>query len=384
MSAVHQVLAKLSGGDAIGNEALSIQRVLRGAGYDSDIFVQMADPDLEPLTRPYHELRDVSHPDNLLIHHFSLGSKASRTAYALPDRMALVYHNITPPEYLVKFYPALAGYCYLGRRELSAYANRCVLALGDSEYNRRELEAAGFSRTDVLPVVADFSHLDVRPSPSLTTVLDDEWTNVLFVGRMAPNKKIEDVIGFFHEYQTQFNRQSRLFLVGSHEGFEPYVFALKQFLADLRQRNVVFTGRVANEDLTAFYDTADLFLCASEHEGFCVPLIEAFYKDVPVLAYAAAAVPSTLDGAGVLYDTKEPMRVAALMDTVLSDPALQDTIAHGQREALHRLRAKDFGRMLLRFVEQALTLPPPSAVPLAKDFRGQFERDKIAAGRSVS
>ena len=381
MRGVHQVLAKLSGGDAIGYEVLGIQRVLRRAGYDSDIFVQLTDPGLEALTRPYHELPDVSHPDNLLIHHFSLGSKASRTAYALPDRMALVYHNITPPEYLVNFYPALAGYCYHGRRELRAYADRCVLALGDSEYNRCELEAAGFTRTDVLPVVADFSHLDVPPNPSVVSMFDDEWTNVLFVGRMAPNKKIEDVIRFFHEYQTRFNQQSRLLLVGPHEGFERYIVALRQLLDDLRQRNVVLTGQVPNEELTAFYDTADLFLCASEHEGFCVPLIEAFHKDVPVLAYAAAAVPSTMDGGGVLYDSKDPIRVAALMDAVLSNPALQDAVARGQREALQRLQAKDFGRMLLRYVEQALTLPRPVPVPLARDFRTQFERDRIEARR---
>jgi len=379
MSAVHQVLAKLSGGDAIGHETLGMQRVLRGAGYVSDIFVQMSDPDLEPMTRPYHELADVSHPDNLLIHHFSLGSKASRTAYALPDRMMLVYHNITPPEYLVNFYPALAGYCFFGRRELAAYANRCVLALGDSEYNRRELEAIGFQRTDVLPVVADFSHLDVLPSPATVQMLDDEWTNVLFVGRMAPNKKIEDVIRFFHEYQTRFNRQSRLLLVGSHEGFERYIVALRRLLNDLRQNNVVFAGAVPNDELAAYYDTADLFLCASEHEGFCVPLIEAFHKDVPVVAYAAAAVPSTMDGAGVLYDTKDPIAVAALMDAVLSNPALQDAIARGQGEALQRLRAKDFSRMLLGYVDQALTLPRPAVVPLARDFRAQFERDKVEA-----
>ena len=379
MTAVHQVLAKLSGGDAIGNETLGIQRVLRRAGYDSDIFVQMADPDLETLTRPYYELEGVSHPDNLLIHHFSLGSKASRTAYALPDRMMLVYHNITPPEYLVNFYPALAGYCFFGRRELSAYANRCVIALGDSEYNRRELDAIGFQRTDVLPVVADFSHIDLTPSPAVVQMLDDEWTNVLFVGRMAPNKKIEDVIRFFHEYQTRFNRRSRLLLVGSHEGFERYIVALRGLLDDLRQRNVVLTGAVPNNELTAFYETADMFLCASEHEGFCVPLIEAFHKDVPVVAYAAAAVPSTMDGGGVLYDTKDPIRVAALMDTVLSNPALQDVIVQGQRDALQRLRAKDFSRMLLEYVEQALTLQRPAAVPLARDFRAQFERDKIEA-----
>ena len=150
---IHQVLATLGYGDAIGHEVLGIQRVLRAAGYESDIFVETADPRLEPLTRDYRELVDASHPDNLLLHHFSIGSKASRTAFALPDRMALIYHNITPPEYFVGVHRTLARQCFRGRRELHAYVDRCDLALGDSEFNRQDLEALGFPRTAVLPVV---------------------------------------------------------------------------------------------------------------------------------------------------------------------------------------------------------------------------------------
>ena len=144
MIGIHQVLATLGYGDAIGHEVLGIQRVLRGAGYESEIFVETADHRLEPLTRDYRELIDVSHPDNLLLHHFSLGSRASRTAFALPDRMALIYHNITPPEYFVGVNRTLARQCFRGRRELQAYADRCDLALGDSEFNRQDLEELGF------------------------------------------------------------------------------------------------------------------------------------------------------------------------------------------------------------------------------------------------
>ena len=115
--AVHQVLATLGYGDAIGHEVLGIQRVLRAAGYESDIFVETADPRLESLTRDYRELVDASRADNLLLHHFSIGSKASRTAYALPDRMALIYHNITPPEYFVGVHDKLVELCWKGRRE---------------------------------------------------------------------------------------------------------------------------------------------------------------------------------------------------------------------------------------------------------------------------
>src|SRR3982751_5132401 len=139
--AVHQVLATLGYGDAIGHEVLGIQRVLRKAGYDSEIFVETADYRLEPLTLDYRQLVDFSHRDNLLLHHFSLGSKASRTAFALPDRMALIYHNITPPEYFVGVHRTLARQCFRGRRELQAYASRCDLALGDSAFKRQGLGA---------------------------------------------------------------------------------------------------------------------------------------------------------------------------------------------------------------------------------------------------
>src|SRR6188474_731995 len=161
---VHQVLATLGYGDAIGHEVLGIQRVLRQAGYDSEIFAETADPRLEASTIDYRDLVGAVGPSDLLIHHFSIGSRASRTAYALPGRMALVYHNITPPSYFIGVHKELVKLCFHGRRELRAYIHRCELALGDSEYNRQELEALGFPATGVLPVVPDFTHLNLPPN----------------------------------------------------------------------------------------------------------------------------------------------------------------------------------------------------------------------------
>jgi glycosyltransferase involved in cell wall biosynthesis len=370
---VHQVLATLGYGDAIGHEVLGIQRVLRTAGYESDIFVETADERLEPLTRDYRELVDCSHPDNLLLHHFSLGSRASRTAFALPDRMALIYHNITPPEYFVGVHRRLARQCFGGRRELKAYAARCDLALGDSEFNRRDLETLGFPHTAVLPVVPDFSHLDGPARWVTAREFDDEWTNVLFVGRVIANKKIEDLIRFFHAYQTLYNHRSRLLIVGAQSGFERYVAALHQLVATLGTRDVHFTGHVSDEELVAFYEVADLFLCASEHEGFCVPIVEAFYKQVPVLAYAATAVPDTMDGAGVLFDDKDPVHVATLMEAVLDDPDLQDRIVAAQNEAVRRLRARDFAGTLLCFVDQILSMRRTAPPSVTFDFWHQFD-----------
>jgi L-malate glycosyltransferase len=276
MIQIHQVLATLGYGDAIGHQVLGIQRVLRQQGYQSEIFVETADYRLEPLTRDYRDLVDFSHPDNLLLHHFSLGSKASRTAFALPDRMALIYHNITPPEYFVGVNRRLARQCFGGRRELGAYANRSDLALGDSEFNRQDLEQLGFQRTAVLPVVPGFSHLERQPNWLVADQFDDAWTNIIFVGRVIANKKIEDLIRFFHAYHTRFNPRSRLIIVGAHSGFERYLAALNQLTARLGLHHVHLVGHVTDEELVAYYEIADLFLCASEHEGFCVPIVESF------------------------------------------------------------------------------------------------------------
>ncbi len=370
---VHQVLATLGYGDAIGHEVLGIQRVLRDAGFVSDIFVETADPRLEPLTRDFRDLPANATADDVLIHHFSLASKASRTAYALPSRMALVYHNITPPEYLIDVHPFLALRCWEGRRELGAYVPRCDLALGDSEFNRQELESLGFPRTGVLPVVPSFAHLDVDPDDGLSRPFDDGWTNILFVGRVIPNKRIEDLIRFFHAYRVAHNPRSRLLIVGSFGGFEGYLTTLYDLIAKLHTPDVHLVGQVTDAELAGFYDVADLFLCASEHEGVCVPLIEAFHERLPVVAYGATAVPATMDGGGILYDDKDPALVAGLIDAVVSDRALRDSILDTQDAALDRLLARDFAGTLLGYVDQVRQGPRLPAWDVIWDFWQQFD-----------
>ena len=371
---VHQVLATLGYGDAIGNEVLGIQKVLRGAGYESRIYVQTAEPRVENLTTDYRDLLEESHPDNILIHHFSIGSRASRVAYALADRMILVYHNITPPEYFIGVNRTLVELCYEGRRELRAYAQRCDLALGDSEFNRAELEQMGFPRTGILPVVPGFDHLDVTPNRILASAFDDGWTNILFVGRIIPNKCIEDLVRFFHTYRLRYNSTSRLLLVGSQSGFEDYLALVSDLIARLNTPDVHFIGHVSNEELTALYDVADLFLSASEHEGFCVPLVEAYRKRIPVVAFAATAVPATMDGGGVLYNYKDARHVAALIHAVLSDQVLEAEILRAQDAALDRLLRANFDQTLLGFVDQVRRARRRPHPDVARDFWDQFER----------
>jgi glycosyltransferase involved in cell wall biosynthesis len=263
--------------------------------------------------------------------------------------------------------------CYHGRRELLPYRSRVDLALGDSEFNRQELEALGFAPTEVLPVVPDFSHLEVTPDPRPYAAYDDDWTNILFVGRVIPNKRFDNIIRFFHAYKTRDNPRSRLLLAGSYGGFETYLVQLHALIARLGVQDVHLLGQVTNEELTALYDVADLFLCASEHEGFCVPLIEAFHAGVPVMAYAATAVPATMDGGGVLYDTRDPRRVASLMHHLLTDDDRQAQVLAAQDAALARLLAQDFDGLVVRFVGDALGSPRRSAPQVRPDFWSQYQ-----------
>jgi len=285
--------------------------------------------------------------------------------------MALIYHNITPPEYFVGVHEQLVELCWKGRRELRAYVGRCDLALGDSEFNRQELAGIGFPRTGVLPVVPDFSHLSGVPDWKVASRFDDEWTNLLFVGRIIPNKRIEDLVRIFHAYR-RINPRSRLLIVGSYGGFEKYLAMVMSVAARLGTPDVHFAGHVSNEELVAYYDVADLFLCASEHEGFCVPLVEAFQMGVPVVARAATAVPATLDGGGVVYEDTDPNHVASILDAVLSDGGLRAQVIATQEQALRRLAAKDFGGTLLGFVDEIDKMPRARGPAVAFDFWDQL------------
>jgi glycosyltransferase involved in cell wall biosynthesis len=355
---VHQVLAALSYGDAIGNEALAIQRHLRSAGFESDIFAERVHPRMASLARPLFEYREVSGRDTICVFHFSIGSAAGRLAYHVPDRLVCIYHNITPAHFFLGFHPHLAGLCHHGRRELEAFADRTELALGDSEFNRRELEAAGYRQTAVLPIVLDLDAYRRAPSPVVKRLYDDGRTNLLFVGRVIPNKKIDDLVRVFAVYQRYVDPRSRLLVVGDYRGHERYYDRLQAMVRALDLDEVVFPGQVDEDDLMAYYSVADLFLCLSEHEGFCVPLVEAMSFGLPVLAYDAGAVSETLRGGGVLLREKRPEIVAELAHLVSRDPSLRKAVVATQERAMAEVRSTDFGAILLEALAPVLDERP--------------------------
>jgi glycosyltransferase involved in cell wall biosynthesis len=354
--AVHQLLAALSHGDAVSNEALAIQRILRAAGYASDIFAEHADPRMRGLVRPLEEYALVSSVETVCFFHFAIGSAAGPMIFGAPDKLVLFYHNVTPAHFFLGFNNHLTGLCYHGRRQLERYRERTALALTPSEFNRRELEAIGFARTAVLPIVLDLAVYAKPLSTALSRLLKDGKRNVLFVGRLSPNKGVDAVLRAFSLFQRR-NPRSRLILVGDNRGVRHYTERLLEMTRALRLTDVVFAGHVDEDDLLAYYSSADVFLCLSEHEGFCVPLLEAMVFSLPVIALDRGAVRETLEGSGVLVGESDPVLVAGLMEEVLAKGPFREAVLSSERRRVERLRAADPG-LLLKLAGEVLPQRP--------------------------
>lgn len=344
---IHQFLTSYSYGDAIGNEALEIRNFLRDQGHHSEIFALFYHPRYADQIINYLEYDRYSAPDNIIIFHFSIGSPVTKKFLRAPDKKVIIYHNITPFEFFLDYHRVLAKDCYKGRIELKNLADRVDLALGDSAYNENELKEAGFPNTGVLPLVMDFMKFEKETVPVLKEIFADGKTNILFVGRIIPNKMVEDVIKTFYLYQEYFNANSRLFIVGEYRGFERYYSALQNLVSQLEIKNIHFTGHVPDDELISYFKLSHLYLHMSEHEGFCAPIPESFYLDIPVVAFNAGAVRETMNSGGVLVNRKDFLQAAALMDQVLTDSRLKEKILRSQQGALKKYLKKKTGKILL-------------------------------------
>jgi L-malate glycosyltransferase len=325
-------------GDAIGDSARRMRDWLRARGHSSDIYALTIDDDLRDDVRPFSDAG--ARRGDVTIFHFALPSPMTEAFATLERGRVLQYHNITPASFFAQYDPGLFRLAAIGRRELQSLAGRVDLALGDSEFNRQELEALGFTRTGVLPIAVNTERITAAPRrPALEKILGDGLINILFVGRIVPNKRIEDHIRLAELYKRNIDSYYRFIFVGRYDGVPAYYAQIRALVDEFRMLpdRFWFTGPVPDEDLAAFYRWADVYVSLSEHEGFCVPLVEAMAADVPILAYAAGAVPETLGGAGVLLSPKDLEVAAELLGMLVYDRPLRDRVLAGQRQ-----RVRDF------------------------------------------
>jgi len=332
-----QVLPTMSYGDAVSNNALQIREMCKLKGWKTAIYAKNIDPRVKHIDKVRKLIDDVT-PQDLIIYHMSTGSEVTDLVVALNNaHKVMIYHNITPPEYFAQYNQKLVKLVSQGREQLKGISSAFQLALGDSQFNQAELEALGFEHTGVLPLWLYGEKYSGTPDQTVINQYKDGSKTIIFVGRIAPNKKQEDIIKAFYYYKKYYNPSARLILVGSWNGMERYYHDLQRYVGLLELEDVVFTGHISDHELLAYYRVADLFLSMSEHEGFCVPLLECMHFEVPILAYAAAAIPDTLGKAGLLFTEKDYPAIAALMDVLDQQPALVKQLIESETE-----RLKDF------------------------------------------
>lgn len=349
--AIHQVLDSLAAGSAVTNCALSAQEILRSAGYRSGIRARAIEPGLGRVARLAAKGRRT-----LYIYHLSVGSPLSAWVAQRAQREAVIlwYHNLTPPGYLQASDPWLAARLEAGREELRRLASVCRGAIADSEYNAQELRACGYRQIEIVPPIFLDARYQVEPDPAILSRYDDGRPNWLFVGRLAPNKRQSDVIAAFAAYR-RLAPGARLLLVGSDEGAGTYRRWLENLIAFLGLQDAVCPlGHLSQAELNACYRVARCFVSLSDHEGFGVPLVESMYFGVPVIAYAAAAVPETLGSAGILVKERNPYLVAELAYLLDTDQALRQAVLAGQRQRLADFAYEKVAGRLLAAVERFL------------------------------
>jgi glycosyltransferase involved in cell wall biosynthesis len=351
---IHQFATSLSYGDAISDEMLEIRKALKQDGHESEIFIKYYDSQTAKYARDYREYKNYSSKENIVIFHFSIGSPVSKMFFRIPDKKVMIYHNITPYHFFMDFHRILTKECYKGRLELKTFAHKVDLALGDSEYNRKELEETGYKKTGVLPLLLDLSKFDRKGDPLTHEIYDNRKTTLLFVGRVVPHKKFEDVIKVFYFYKKYFNSESQLFLVGDFRGMEKYYGGLQKLMDRMELEDVHLTGHVDFSELTAYFKMAQVYLSMSEHEGFGVPLIEAFYNQIPVVAYEAGAVRETMNGGGVLLKEKKELAAAALIDRIVNEKELRERLIRSQSKALEKYQKKNVSRILRSHIQEVL------------------------------
>ena len=332
LDTAHQLAPTIAYGDAVGNDCFELQRLYWSRGVRSDLFATEAKPEVAQFVRPWGDLEKLPVEGTSLQVHISMGNDVLWDVAKLAHRKTVIYHNITPAHFFTGLNEHARRYSEIGREQLAEFAKVSELGIADSEYNRQELVRVGFAKTAVVPIIVDWSAFDVEPDLEVLRVLSDERTDILAVGQILPQKAVHKVVAAFARYRAS-DPTARLWLVGSHAMSEAYLGQVRDAIsAHGLDDAVTLTGSVPMPALVAYYRGATALVTLSEHEGFCVPLLEAMRSGLPIVASGAGAIPDTLGDAGVLLSDTEPDAVAAALERVVRDQALRtDLVARGRR-----------------------------------------------------
>jgi len=327
MSRIHQLLPVLSPGDAVGQSVLRIQEGLHRLRVGGGIYAELVDESLQHLAQPANLLLGDMDDGDVVLYHLSIGARCADLVALLP-RHALLYHNITPRRFYEDVNPRVAYWVERGRDDLARLAPLAELGLAASQFNENELRSAGCRKTMVVPPPVDLQRLRPRPAVPATP------PRLLFVSRLAPNKRHDDLLRVLAALRAGPQPQARLVIPGGSDDTIPYVAALRELATRLGVAGVVEmpARRLCDREIGDLYATASVVVCMSEHEGFGMPLVEAMAFSVPVVAQDAGAVAETVGGAGIVLGHRDPLVWAEVIDRVIRDQNLRrELIGRGRR-----------------------------------------------------
>ena len=354
---VFQLLDAILTGDAVSNDVLAIRRVLDGLGVDNEIYTLHTDLKLRNRRKDFFRIRNIR-PEDVILFHYSGHSALVEKIRHVDCFKILKYHNITPPEFFGAFNREAGLHCLRGRDQVRGLARDFDLGVGDSAFNASELEAMGFPDTTVLPVIA--TAFEVPQAPPARRYDPGGEIRILFVGRLAPNKRQEDILKAFYLYRTWMNPRARLTLAGNRDHSPRYTRCLERLADDLGIAGAAdLPGMVPDEVLERLFREAHVFLCLSEHEGFCVPLLEAMASGIPVVAFASSAVTETLgEGHPGLLTDKDPRVTARRIEAVVEDrDGYRSSILDVQAERLKSFSREDHAARLSAVLDRAAQTP---------------------------
>jgi len=345
---VYQLLPTASPDTAIWHEVLEIKKIIQELNFPTEIFAENIHPELLSEVKPYRFCR--AEKDDVVIYHYSIGSELNSFVLSLNCKLIMIYHNITPAYFFDRFDDRLRFLTESGRKELKSFLNSNLsICIADSEFNKNELCNFGFKNVYVLPIILNIKkYRDEISNPKIK--FGGDYKNFLFVGRIAPNKKIEDLIKLYFIYKRSVDSNVRLIIVGSYEEneYKKYYYTLNSFINELHLNDVFFTGKISFKDMVTIYRQSHIFITMSEHEGFCVPLVEAMIFGVPIIAFNSTAIPETLGDSGILVNKKNYTEIAELVDIVLSDSLLRSRIIDKQYK---RLSVFDTDKLKQTFID---------------------------------
>lgn len=352
---IFQMLSSLTYGDAIGNVVLALKEAIQKLGYETEVYAEAIDTRLPAGSAKKIQYLPELHKDDVVINHLSNGTSWNRRFGDFSCRKIIYYHNVTPPRFFEDFSVELQMNCHRGLKDVEYLADKVDYCLAVSEFNKQDLRRMGYrQKIDVLPILIPYGDYDKTPSQKILDKYGDGRTNILFTGRISPNKKQEDVIKAFFYHKNYMNQDARLFFVGKYAGMEAYYEQLKRYAEALDLKDVYFTGHIKFDEILAYYRTADVFVCMSEHEGFCVPLVEAMYFGVPIVAYDSSAIADTLGNGGILTEDKDPKLVAEIINRLVQDETLRKEIISRQKEQLKRFEYDKVTSLFSGYLEKFL------------------------------